>query len=214
MTVLPPPLGKWVGPLLPRTARGDDVLENASGPPTQARSHEAWATQLDLAWAQGEAYGRALASMTNAVAEDGGEQQAGDYLIGYAIEKAEGMYHWVDGRLEWHEPGDENVHLEITVRDASDGRFVPGVRVVATLVDADGEEVGAHEQPLLWHPMIYHYGRNWLVPHGDYVLHVRVDPPRFSRHDAVNGRRFIEPVEVEFGSVRVQSDREASERRS
>lgn len=189
--------------------------ENASGPPMPTHSREASTAQLDLAWAQGEAYGRALALMTNAVAEDGGEQQAGDYLIGYVVEEAEGMYDWVDGRLEWHEPGDENVHLEITVRDASDGRFVPGVRVLATLIDADGEEVGMHEQPLLWHPMIYHYGRNWMVPRdGDYVLRVRVDPPRFARHDAVNGRRFVEPVEVEFSSVRVQSDREVSERRS
>lgn len=65
--------------------------ENGSGSPTQARSTETSAAQLDLAWAQGEAYGRALASMTNAVAEDGGDQQAGDYLIGYAVETAEGM---------------------------------------------------------------------------------------------------------------------------
>ena len=31
--------------------------------------------------AQGEAYGRALDYMTGTVAYDGGEQQAGDYLI-------------------------------------------------------------------------------------------------------------------------------------
>ena len=60
---------------------------------------------------------------------------------------------------------------ELTVRDASDGRFVPAVRVVATLIDPAGEEVGTHEQPMLWHPIIYRYGRNWLVPGaGDYVL--------------------------------------------
>ncbi len=76
------------------------------------------------------------------------------------------MYEWRDGELVWHEPQDENVHLEISVRDAGDGRFVPCVRVIATLIHADGTEVGTHEQPLLWHPMLYHYGRNWRVARG------------------------------------------------
>jgi hypothetical protein len=62
----------------------------------------------------------------------------------------------------WRDPGEENVHVEVSVRDASGGRFVPGVRVFATLIDPDGNEVGTHEQPLIWHPMIYHYGRNWV----------------------------------------------------
>ncbi len=66
--------------------------------------------------------------------------------------------------LVWREPGDENLHVEIAVRDGADGRFVPALRVTATLVDADGTELGEHEHPLLWHPMIYHYGRNWKVP--------------------------------------------------
>ena len=82
------------------------------------------------------------------------------------------------------------------------------MRVVATLIDPAGEEVGTHEQPMLWHPIIYRYGRNWLVPGaGDYVLRVRVDPPSYSRDDAARGRRFVEPVTVEFSGVRVQRGR-------
>jgi len=47
--------------------------------------------------------------------------------------------------------------------------------------------------------MIYHYGRNWTVPmDGEYTSRVRVEPPTFMRHDEVNGRRFTEPVDVEF----------------
>ncbi len=61
-------------------------------------------------------------------------------------------------RAVWCEPGHANLYVELSVRDAGDGRFVPGARVLATLVDPDGEELGTHEQPLLWHPMIYHYG--------------------------------------------------------
>ena len=50
--------------------------------------------------------------------------------------------------------------------------------------------------------MIYHYGRK---PRGGvYTLRVRIEPPRFSRHDEVNGCRFVEPVEVEFSDVRVE----------
>jgi len=115
------------------------------------------------------------------------------------------MYEWTDGGLVWRDPGEENVHVEISVRDASDGRFVPGVKIFATLVDPDGNEVGTHEQHLLWHPMIYHYGRNWVVPaDGEYTLRVRVEPPTFMRHDEVNGKRFTEPVEVEFAGVKVE----------
>jgi hypothetical protein len=166
---------------------------------------EATQRQLDLAREQGEAYGRALRHMTDDVAHDGGEQPAGEYLVGYAIEEAEGMYEWAGGRLEWREPGEENLHVEIAVRDAGDGRFVPGLRVVVTLIGPDGQEVGTHEQPLLWHPMIYHYGRNWTVPaDGEYTLRARIEPPTFMRHDEVNGCRFREPVDVEFQGVRVQ----------
>lgn len=130
-------------------------------PPMDPNTSEATADQLDYARKQGDAYGAALHYMTGTVAHDGGEQQSGHYLIGYAVEKAEGMYEWVDGELVWRDPDEEeNLHVEVSVRDASDGRFVPAVRVIATLTDPDGNDVGTHEQPLLWHPMIYHYGRN------------------------------------------------------
>ncbi len=38
---------------------------------------------------------------------------------------------------------------------------------------------------------------------GDYTLRVHVDPPTFMRHDEVNGKRFLEPVDVEFARVRM-----------
>jgi hypothetical protein len=47
--------------------------------------------------------------------------------------------------------------------------------------------------------MIYHYGRNWVVPSGGaYTLRARVEPPTFMRHDEVNGRRLTEPVELAY----------------
>jgi hypothetical protein len=174
-------------------------------PPMDPTTDEATARQLELAREQGESYVRALRHMTDDVPHDGGSRTVGEYLIGYAVEEAEGLYEWSDGELTWREPEDENLHLGVAVCDAADGRFIPDVRVTATLIAPDGQEVGTHEMPILWHPMIYHYGRNWTVPaDGDYTLVVRVEPPRFMRHDDVNGRRFTEPVEVEFTGVSVK----------
>ncbi|HET9103259.1 MAG TPA: iron transporter, partial [Solirubrobacteraceae bacterium] len=169
---------------------------------------EATQRQLHLARAQGDAYGDALEHMTTVVADDGDQQRAGEYWIGYAVEEAEGMYEWQDGELVWREPGTADLHVEVTVRDAGDGRFVPCARVLVTVIDPDGRELGTHEQPLLWHPMIYHYGRNWATTaNGRYRLRVRVEPPTFMRHDQVNGLRFAEPVEVEFSEVDVRLTR-------
>ena len=174
-------------------------------PPMDPSTSEADAKQLELAREQGGAYRKALDHMAQEVAHDGGTQTAGEYLIGYAIEEAEGMYMWKDGELVWQEPEDENLHVEIAVCDASDGRFVPGCSVTGTLIDPDGNEVGTHEHELLWHPMLYHYGRNWEVPaDGLYTLKVRVEPPTFMRHDEINGKRFAAAVETEFTGVKVE----------
>ncbi|MBX6762242.1 MAG: iron transporter [Rubrobacteraceae bacterium] len=183
--------------------------ERSSRPPMRP-SDEATEEQLDLAREQGKALQKALEHMTREVADDGGEKRAGDYLVGYAVERAEGMYHMRDGRLEWQNPSEEeNVHVEVSVRDGSDGRFIPGLEVHATLVDAAGEEVGTHLQPFLWHPWLYHYGRNWHVPgDGEYTLRVRIEPPEFHRHDKENGMRFTETVEVDFEGVKIKTGRE------
>jgi hypothetical protein len=171
--------------------------------PTMGVSDEADEQQLQLAREQGSAFGRALEHMTQTEAR-GAELRAGDYLIGYAVEEAEGMYALEEGELVWHNPTDENVHVEVVVRDGGDGRFVPALTVHATLVDSNGKEIGTYLQPFLWHPWLYHYGRNWQVPGaGEYTLRVRVDPPEYMRHDKVNGRRFAYPVQVEFRGVKI-----------
>ena len=172
-------------------------------PPMDPETSEADAAQLALARAQGDAYQRALQHMTTEVAHAGGSRRAGEYLVGYAVEDAEGMYELRDGELRWRNPkGGENVHVEVAVCDAADGRFIPAVEVTVTLRSPAGATVGPQTLPLLWHPMLYHYGSDLAVPEdGDYTLHVHVEPPRFMRHDEVNGRRFLEPVDVEFTDV-------------
>lgn len=178
-------------------------------PPMQP-SDEATEEQLRLATNQGIAMQRALDHMTQQEAH-GEEKRAGDYLVGYAVEQAEGMYMLRDGRLEWQEPDNENAHVEVSARDASDGRFIPNLTVYATLIDGAGNEIGTHQQPFIWHPWLYHYGRNWQVPgDGEYTLRVRVEVPDFPRHDKVNGRRFAQPVEVEFPGVKIETGQKKS----
>ncbi len=169
-------------------------------------SDEGDARGLALGRAQGEAFGRTLRHMIEDVADGGAEIESGDYLIGYAVEKAEGMYVPKNGKLEWQEPGDENIHIEISVRDKADGRLIPGLDIDVTVIDEEGKEIGTHRHPLLWHPYLYHYGRNWVVPgDGTYSLRVRFPAPRFHRHDKTNGNRFSNGADVTFDNVELET---------
>ena len=173
--------------------------------PPMEPSDEAEADELELAREQGAAYVEALEHMVEEVADGGGQKHAGPYIVGYANEEAEGMYRLRDGELEWQEP-DGNIHLEVSVRDAADNRFVPGLDVRLTILDESGEEVGTERMPMLWHPWLYHYGKNWTIPgDGTYTLRVEIDPPEFMRHDEKNGQRFSEPVRVEFPDVELET---------
>lgn len=178
--------------------------------PPMHPSDEANSEQLQIAKEQGDAMQHAVKTMTEREAQ-GQAQQAGDYLIGYAVEEAEGMYHLRDGKLQWQNPQDENVHVEVVVCDGADKRFIPYLTVHATLIDDQGQEVGTHLQPFLWHPWLFHYGRNWRVPSaGEYTLRVRVEVPDFPRHDKTNGDRYTEPVEVEFAGVQIETGQKNS----
>ena len=70
-----------------------------------AASNEAEPDQLNVARAEGDAYARALRAMD----EESGAvtQRAGDYLIAFVQENAEGMYELQDGRLVWREAPEE-----------------------------------------------------------------------------------------------------------
>ncbi len=176
--------------------------------PPEAVSKESDRAQLALAEEQGDAYEAAVREMVEHVAR-GAEQRAGDYIVAYAIEKAEGMWELNNGHLEWTEPGEDNVHLEVSVRDANDGRFIPGLTVHATLLTTSGNLITGQVLPFLWHPWMYHYGKNLIVPwNGEYVLTVHIDPAPFSRHDKINGKRYGDSVDVEFKPVVVDTVQE------
>ena len=173
------------------------------------KSDEADARGLELGKQEGEAYGRILKHMVDEVADGGGEIEQGDYLVAYAFEKAEGMYMPRDGKLEWMAPERENIHIEVAVRDRADGRMIPALDIDVTLIDDAGKEIGTHRQPLLWHPYLYHYGRNWIIPgDGTYSLRVRFPAPQSHRHDKTNGKRFAEGADVMFKNVKLKTGRE------
>lgn len=174
------------------------------------KSDESSRTEIVLGKGEGSAYGGALAYLSKMEASDSGDQSVGDYLVAYAIENAEGLYEMRDRKLQWVEKEDDNCHIEVAVRSSADGRFLPGLNVIATLIDTNGDELGTHQLPFLWHPWIYHYGKNWSVPRdGEYRLRLHIDPPTFPRHDRVNGKRFLEPVKLEF-KIRIKTGRKVS----
>ena len=166
--------------------------------------------QLELAKRAGDAYQEALEYMANEVAHTGGKKEAGDYVVGFAQEEAEGMYALADGgEFEWREPDEENCHIEVAVCDAEDGRFIPEVDVEVTLEGEDGAEVGPFETPFLYHPGLFHYGKNVEIPgDGTYDITIEVDAPTFMRHDEENGNRYGEGVEVTFEGVDVEAGRD------
>jgi hypothetical protein len=177
-------------------------------PPMRA-SNEATDEQLSVARSEGDAYGKALAAMA---AEDGAAVlRAGDYLVAFVNEEAEGMYGPVGEELDWHEAAPEaNVHLEVAVADAADGRFVPELPVYVE-IERDGERVLATDLPFLWHPFLYHYGRNARIPDaGPYDVIVHIAAPSFMRHDPINGQRYSAPVTARFPNVRFANGRKPS----
>lgn len=173
---------------------------------TQNANQTAAREQLRLALDQGEAYQHALESMILKVADDGQEQRVQDYMVAYAIEPADGFYELVDDEWHWREPQDENIYLQIFVRDANDRRFIPGLNIYATLSDGAGNIIGIRRQPFVWHPWLYHYGGNWQVPKdGLYSLKVRIEAPTFRRRDKSYGWRYLEPLEIDFRQVKIDT---------
>lgn len=173
--------------------------------PPMKVSDEAKEHQLDMAREQGDAYTKALNEMANNVADHGGEQPVDDYVVAYAIEDAEGMYQMKAGELEWQDPGDKNKHIEISVRDRADNRFIAGLEIEMTLIDSEGNQVFTHDLPMLWHPWLYHYGRNVKIDKsGEYSLKVHVKAPGFGRHDKKNGKRYANDVDVEFDGIKIE----------
>lgn len=169
----------------------------ASLPATEAEEGES-----DLAAGQASALRRTLVNMYK-TAIGGKDQRVGDYIVANANEYSEAYWYFDTGHFvlatEMENSAARNSHVEVAVMDAETGRFVPGLRVQATLTDANGREVGSHAEPLMWHPWLWHYGENWRIPHnGRYRVHVHFDAPDFARYGRKAGHIMGEPVDCDF----------------
>ncbi len=181
-----------------------------SGEHTLQPSEEVDERHLELARHEGEAYLRSARHMIEEVANTGAMTEVGDYVVGFAQEKAEGMYHMRDGDLHWEDPAeDENCHLEVVVAETETGRFVPYLSPRVTITDEAGSSIGPMDVPFVWHPGLFHYGQNLQLPgDGTYDIEIDLDPPAFPRHDEQNGERFDEPIEAHFQNVEIETGRE------
>src|ERR1700754_2301845 len=106
---------------------------------------------MHVARLQGDAYAQAVSYLLAEASGAGAEGRAGGYRIGYVALGA--------GRGDPPEGGSGRtdsdvriIRLGVIVRDAADGRFVPGLQVVVSILEPGGTEVGCHDHPLMWHP--------------------------------------------------------------
>ena len=191
----------------PAMAEFTDVRVGAIAPAAALDTAAAGA----LARIQGDAVADALYTMLHGVAVFGAEQRSGDYLVAFADEFAETFWkkHGDDLRyaLEEEESNAHNAHVEVGVRDARTGRFLPGLNVRVTVTAPDGHRAGSSAVALMWHPWLYHYGMNWRIPGASdhYTVQVHADPPSWRRYGRESGSLFAQPIDLDFTSVRFRT---------
>src|SRR5690554_6710405 len=153
--------------------------------------------KVTLAEKQGESYTNALNYMKTLIPNI--EKEQGDYIITVLAKKAEGYYKVINKSLKWQNPEkDENIHIEIIVREKETLRFVPDIEVFCSLENKRFNFKRECDQPYIWHPFINHYGRNWKIPgDGIYKAAVSINIPKFNRHDEIRGKVFTKDFYVE-----------------
>jgi hypothetical protein len=166
------------------------------------------ARRLELARRQGLSLERALSTMLYDVAVDGHEIRVGDYQVAYAVEYAEGFWYPHGEGLTYHYGAEEstrhNAHVEVAVRDVATGRLLTELPITATLL-FEKKMLGSKQEWLMWHPWLYHYGRNWRVPHGGtYGLRVELGPPRCNLRFDLGAYPEPRSVVVDFDRVQIE----------
>ena len=167
-------------------------------------------SQLEGAAEEGEAVGRELDWVAREESAASGALAAGDYVVTYLITPADDFYDLEAAQSSspaHHttvQPG--SAHVSVVVRDAADGRSVPGLDVRATLRASNGVATRTASLPFGWHPVLNRYGDNMILPGGPFTIEVRIARPMYARHDSVNGNRYIRPVVARFPNVIVNSD--------
>lgn len=137
-------------------------------------------------------------------------KRIGTYHLAVAVEYDEAYWYYPPGSNTLTYKQDEeasterNSHIEVAPLDSRTNRFIPVQHVTVTVYDRQGRPIGTHREHFMWHPWLWHFGKNWRVPDtGAYRLRVRFDAPTFRRYGRKAGRRFARPVDVMFGPLRI-----------
>jgi len=159
-----------------------------------------------LARNEGDVIDRPLSEMLRGADVSGSQVRSGDYKVAVVVQAARGTWADRNGQLSYDSPNG-NIgpvdHLDVSIRDATTGRFIPGLKVRATILDSRRREVDTYLMPFTWHPWMNHYGLNVPVPgKGRYTVRVRADAPAFRRFGSTALRKFNKAVDVTVRNVR------------
>ncbi len=162
----------------------------------------------NLVRSQGISFSLALDEMKE---EDSyASKELDDYLLSVACEKAEGVYNYDQhGQLKWMIPAaGDNQHLEVVVQDVKDKRFIPQLKIEATIITQHNKPLQTIDLPFIWPPFLYHYGTNISIPtEGQYFVRITIKKPNFCRHDQELGKRYQNDVSLTLGPLNLTPGR-------
>ena len=190
---------RFTGDVLARFAGisvSDDSLATASQRLARGESREATA----LARREGTAMDRPLRDLARRTDVSGSQIRSGDYEVAVVVQRARGYWEARDGKLRYRR-ADNNVgpiaHIDVSIRDATTGRFLPDLKVRATVLNSRNKEIDTYVLPFMWHPWMNHYGLDVAEPGpGRYAIRVRAEPPAFRRYGSTALRKFNQPINV------------------
>lgn len=171
----------------------------------QRAAHGDGNVALALARKEGAAVALSLDKALREPGSKGYRRRSGDYNVTVIVKQASSFWDMQDGELVYSVPdsGVPTHHIDVSVRDAASGRFVPGLNVRATLLNSRKRETGTFIFPFMWHPWMNHYGLNVTAPAGGlYTIRVRADGPAFRRYGTGALKEFNRSIDVEVRNVR------------
>lgn len=191
-----PVAAEFAGISIPVTSLEHSAERAAYAPP---------AAQLRLARAEGASVRRATDALLATARPSVGQRRAGNFEVAIAAGPPSSLWTVAGGALRYHAHpatgGANDVHLDVVVRDVRTGRFLPGLPVTATVLDARGRAAWSGALPFMWHPWLSHYGSNVrLRATGRYTVRVHIGAPPFRRYmpNEIGRGEFVHPEDVVF----------------
>lgn len=161
---------------------------------------------IELARQEGIAVERSLTGILREANVSGSQRRSGDYNVAVVVQNPRGSWEQRNGKLIYARP-DSDIgpisHIEVSIRDATTGRLLPGLNVHASIVDSRKRAINTYPMPFMWHPWMNHYGLDVAVPGKEtYTIRVRADAPSFRRYGGTALRKFNRAIDVEMRGVR------------